>query len=277
MPASTAQRLIWLSVPALLLAFGATTLASDPGRAAVGFTQALVLATVAVEILAWIGSVKARRVFAPDDTGHRTWTLIAVFLAVRIVAELRAITLVFQLVPAWIQDDPDRAFFYRVILRYLFTVSDLILIAALVTMIRAYRSTGLQFAVLRRDWAYMAAVCAFPLAATVFRTNLFKLEYANDPTIATYRLVAVFVGAAIVCLCLVVRRYVVQMGGGALARIWTAVVVAGIARAGSFVVLALLSGAWWLGAGFLEQLLLWIFACHWLLAARHQAQLVGRH
>jgi hypothetical protein len=54
------------------------------------------------------------------------------------------------------------------------------------------------------------------------------------------------------------------------------VVIAGIARDASFLVLALLASWWRPGAGFVEQYLLWIFACCWLLAAVYQQEVLPR-
>jgi hypothetical protein len=64
------------------------------------------------------------------------------------------------------------------------------------------------------------------------------------------------------------------MGGGAVARVSNSVVVAGIARDASFLVLAVVSKFWKPGAEFGEQYLLWIFACCWVLAALYQQEVI---
>jgi hypothetical protein len=91
-----------------------------------------------------------------------------------------------------------------------------------------------------------------------------------------YRLVAVTVGAVIGSLCIVVRRYASQMGGGAVARVWNMVVVAGVARDGSFLALALISSLSKPAATFVEQYLLWAFSCCWLIAALYQSEVFAR-
>jgi hypothetical protein len=149
----------------------------------------------------------------------------------------------------------------------------LLFIAALFTTVRAYKSTGLRFELQRQDYLYVVLLWAIPATTFLFRANLGLTGFTGpDPYIPTYRLVAVFVGAVIASLCVVVRRYAVQMGGGAVARVWNTVVIAGIARDASFLALALLSQVWDPGARFAEQFLLWIFAGCWLLAAIYQQE-----
>jgi hypothetical protein len=54
------------------------------------------------------------------------------------------------------------------------------------------------------------------------------------------------------------------------------VVIAGISRDASFLALALMSSWWRPGASFVEQYLLWIFGCCWLMAAIYQREVLPR-
>jgi hypothetical protein len=234
-------------------------------------------ATVLVEVLVLAQAMAARRMFSASDHGHLTWTLIAAFLVVRLVAEVRLTTLNFSMVPRYTENAPQALFFYIIVLRYLYTLSDLLFIGALITTIRTYKGTALTFELLGRDYFYMVLIWAMPLLTLAFRNNLiYSNQAGTDRNIGTYRLVGVTVGALIASLCLAVRRYALQMGGGAVARVWSAVVTAGIARAASFLALALLSNAWRPGAAFIEQYLLWVFSCCWLIAALYQREVLPR-
>jgi hypothetical protein len=237
-------------------------------------TLGLFGATVVVELLALSQAVSARRLFSRSDPGRLTWTLITAFLIVRLLAEARLTTMNFQLVPKYSDDISAGLFFYLIVLRYLYTASDLLFIGALVTTIRAYKGTGLKFSLLAIDWFYIAILWMMPVVTYLFRENLIYSSVGVDNYIAVYRLVAVTVGALIASLCLVVRRYLLQMGGGAVARVWSAVVTAGIVRAASFLVLALFTSWSKPAAGFAEQYLLWIFASCWLIAALYQRELI---
>jgi hypothetical protein len=255
--------------------FFAAALAQGGAAAGDKFTLWLFGATVAVEIVVLVQAVAARRMFIAKDPGHLTWSLIAAFLVIRLVAEVRLTTINFGWVPRYTESSAPALFFYIVVLRYLYSLSDLFFIAALITTIRTYRSTGLKFEVLRRDYCYMMLVWSMPVVTYLFRDNLvFSNQSGSDLHIGTYRLVTVTVGALIASLCLIVRRYALQMGGGAVARVWNVVVAAGIARGASFLVLALLSNAWRPGAAFIEQYLLWIFSCCWLMAALYQREIL---
>ena len=237
-------------------------------------TLALFGATVLVEFIALFQVIATRRLFSPSDPGHLTWSLILGFLIVRLLAEGRLATMNFHLVEKYSEGMSGRLFFYLIVLRYLYTVSDLLFIAALITTIRAYKSTGLTFRLLGRDYLYIAMLWTMPAITYIFRANLIYSATGVDPYIPTYRITAVSVGAVIASLCLVVRRYVLQMGGGAVARVWSTVVAAGIARDASFLALALLTSWWRVGAGFAEQYLLWIFSGCWLIAALYQQEVL---
>ncbi|HXG91288.1 MAG TPA: hypothetical protein VNN73_02835 [Blastocatellia bacterium] len=265
-----------VSLVAAPIVFAIALALSGPAEAE-HVTLALFAATLVVEALAIGRAVIARRMFSPSDTGYATWTLIVLFLVVRMLVETRLATINFQLVPKYGEGSSSALFFYVVVLRYLYTVSDVLFITALANTIRAYKSTGLKFEMISRDYLYIALVWAIPALTFIFRDNLIYSNTAGtDNYIATFRLVTATVGAFIASLCIVVRRYVSQMGGGAVARVWTMVVIAGIARDGSFLALALLSKWWRPGAGFIEQYLLWIFACCWLIAALYQQEVLPR-
>ncbi|HYP29956.1 MAG TPA: hypothetical protein VE262_24815 [Blastocatellia bacterium] len=267
-----------ISLVALPALFGLAMTIGNPAQGD-SLRQALFAATVVIEVVALWKAFSARRIFSPQDSGHLTWTLILAFLAARLVAELRLVTLTFGMVdiPARLEDASQGMYFYVVVLRYIYTASDLLFVGALATAISGYKSTGLRFEILKRDYVYMGLLWALPVLTFVFRENLdLGGLLKTDNTIAAYRMVAVCVGAMIASLCIVVRRYAIQMGGGAVARVWNTVVIAGTARAASFLVLALISKWWEPGAKFIEQYLLWVFACCWLLAALYQQEILPR-
>src|SRR5262249_61686232 len=105
--------------------------------------KVLFAATVLIEIVALGEALKARKLFSRSDTGYLTWSLTIGFLLVRLVAEARLLTLTFNLfdLPRNVTAASPGAFFYVVWLRYLYTISDVLFIGALVTTIRAYQST----------------------------------------------------------------------------------------------------------------------------------------
>lgn len=234
-------------------------------------------ATVLVELIALTQFVRVRKAFDSSDPGYLTWTLILAFIVVRLVAEARLSTLTFNLVPEYREGASSTIFFYVIVLRYLYTVSDLLFTGALLTTIRTYKSTGLPFKILAIDYVYISALCVLPIITFIFRDNLIQTAIATtDGYIMVYRLIAVSVGAVIASLCIIVRRYALQMGGGAVAKVWNMVVIAGVARNGSFLALALISSWSKSGATFVEQYLLWIFSICWLLAALYQKEVFVR-
>ncbi|HUK88948.1 MAG TPA: hypothetical protein VLZ81_01000, partial [Blastocatellia bacterium] len=263
----------------LILAPIASALAWSAGGANSGnaVLRCFFAATVLVELLALAQAISARKLFSRSDAGYLTWTLIIAFLVVRLIAEARLITLTFDVVkpPSDIRTAASGLFFYVVWLRYLYTVSDVLFVAAIASAIRSYKMTGLTFGLMRRDSIYILLALGVPSVTYLFRSNLGSAGLINlDNYIATYRLVAVLVGGVIAALCLVVRRYASQMGGGAVARVWNAVVAAGIARDASFLTLALISKSLRPAAEFGEQYLLWVFAGCWLLAALYQQEVL---
>lgn len=275
-PARATLILLLASLGLWPLAFG---LASwlGPEHASQWVTRLAFVATLALEGLAFSLSLVVRARFRPGEPNRRIWNLFVAFLAVRLLAQLRLFSLYFGLVPAALEDSPGPYLFYTAGLRYLYTLSDLLFAGTLVLTLRAWRATGLPFATLRRDWLMMLGVCLLPLATYALAGNLTVLspEFQNLEAghLQVFRLVAVSLGSAVACLCLVVRRYALQMGGGALAGAWNAVVVAGIAHAASFLALGLLGRRWNEGAEFLEQLCLWLFAGALLLAVLRQRAL----
>lgn len=232
-----------------------------------------VAATVAIELAALLLALSIRGDFDPGDTGRTTWTLIAGFLGVRLLAEVRLLSFYFDFIPSAIEASPAALEVYTVWLRYLYTAADLLMIAALLATLRSYRSLGLQFGLKSIDWAVIAALATMPLIAFSLRDNMGGFLTGDDPALVTYRLVAVCVGVAVAAMSLGVLRYVTQMGGGSLARIWGAIGVAGFARAGSFVALGVVSEVSMIAADLSEQALLWVFASCWLAAALGQREL----
>lgn len=261
----------------ILPAVFAAMMSMKASAAASALTMTLFAATVMVELFALAQFVRVRRAFAAGDAGYLTWTLIVTFMIVRLVAEGRLLTLTYNLVPEYRDGASSTLYFYIIVLRYLYTASDLLFIGALVNTIRSYKTTGLPFKLMPADYLYIVALCTLPAVTFIFRGNLMQAAIANpDGYMMVYRLVAVSVGAVIASLCIVVRRYASQMGGGAVARVWNMVVIAGVARDGSFLALALISGWSKPAATFVEQYLLWTFACCWLIAALYQNAVFAR-
>lgn len=274
MKSKLALKILVISLVILPIVFAIALLSGgDGGGSAV--TRALFTATVLVEIVALVKVVAARKIFSPSDPMHLTWSLIAAFLTVRLLGEARLLTLTFNLIFTYTQGGPNWLFYYVVGGRYLYTAGDLLFIAALITTIRAYKMTPLQFRLIGRDFFSMAVLWVIPFVTYAYRANLaLGGIITTDHYVVTYRLVAVFVGALIASLCVVIRRYAIQMGGGMVARLWNTVVAAGIARALSFLVLSLMLRWWKIGAQFSEQYFLWIFAGCWLLAAMAQQEVL---
>ncbi len=227
--------------------------------------------TALLEVAALVQATRARLTFAPGDPGRRTWALIAAFLGVRALAELRYVPIFLGLVPGYTEGASSFVYFYVVGLRYLFTLSDVLLIWGLVTAVRTYRGVGLEFHLESKDYVYIAAVCGMAL------TTALVSAVGIDPHLARYRMVGSTLAAVIGALTIVMGRYGQLLGGGALGRVWNAVVWACTARVASFFFATLVSRvAPGPVADFAEQCLLWGFACWWLLAALNQLDLL-RH
>jgi hypothetical protein len=199
---------------------------------------------------------------ALDDPGRRVWLWIGVGLALRLVAELRLATLYLDVVPHFVTDNPWVWAVYFFGLRYLYTVADLALLAALLATRKALLSTGLDFHLRPRD--AMVLVLLPPLPVTVYLLQSVFLSASTDPGLHTFRIISATVGAVVSGVCVVLASPALQMGGGAWAWIWGAAAVAGIARALAFAAAAV--APTFPGAVLVEQALLWTFACGWLLA-----------
>jgi len=247
---------------------------ADTPQAAIAWQRGLFLATLLVQLLALVASASARRGFEPGDPGRTTWSLIVAFLFVRLLAETRLATLYFEVLPDFITASVRLHFVYLSVLRYLYTVGDLLFAVAVVTTIRSFRATGLGFSLRASDWVLMAVVAAMPVTAFVLREDFGIAALRGDTTILAYRLTAITLGAVVAILCIVVYRYVRQMQGGAVSRVWGAMVLAGIARALSFLALAVVAGTSPSTGEVVEQLALWVFACSWWLAALQQRKIL---
>ena len=255
-----ASLVVW---PAIFLA---VLLGRPAGVAPVVFHTAFG-ATVAVEIAALAYAVRLWRGFVPDEPNRRLWALFAGCLALRCLAELRLWSLHLGLV------HPTGVAYavYVVGLRYVFTASDVLFGAGLVVALRTYRATGLPFRLRARDFVLMAAMLALPAAGILVSPKLnawFLPEAGNQ--VRTFRFVQICVNTAVAALCIAVRRFAADLGGGVLARMWTYVWIAGVAHAASFLVFAGLSLWWPPGADLFEQYLLWVYGACWLLATLRQ-------
>lgn len=253
------------SLVALPVAYAAAIVGSSDARnsGARAVVMGLSLAVLLVEMIALAQIVRVRALFSKADAARVTWTLIASFLFVRVLSDLR-------LIASFLNLFPTGGFNFL----YFYTVSDLLFIAALTTTIRLYKGTGLKFEIKPVDYLYIAGAWAMAVATVL---AAYYQGRATDFGSATgYREVAVTVGGVIVSLGLVVRRYVSQMGGGAVARVWNTVVIASVARDASH--LAALLGPLWLPryGFFVDIYLRWIFAVCWVLAATYQMEIIPR-
>jgi hypothetical protein len=258
---------------ALLVAAGAVlgfTVTGGEGPA-----RFLFAATALVEVVAFIGAVRLRRRFDPSESAGLVWLFIALFLGIRLLAEARLATLYLGLADGWQTSAPGLHFFYTAGLRYLYTASDVLFGAALLVMLRTFRQSGLPFEARARDYVYVALLCLLPVGAVLLRHNLTASAMpVASGALQIFRVVATVAGTIVAGLCVIVRRYAVQLAGGLLGQVWSAVVVAGIAHAASFIVFAALSSRWPGVAELGEQLFLWIFAIAWLVALSCQNVLV---
>jgi len=234
----------------------------------------LFLGTLAVELAAVVVALEGRRRLAQGDPARRAWTWIAVALALRLVAELRLATLYLGLVPRdfavehpWLWD----IYFFG--LRYLYTLSDLALLPALLATRRGLQSTGLAFHLRPRD--ALLLVLLPPLPVTVYLLQSALDLGSVDPGLHSFRLISASVAMIVSAVCVVLASPALQMGGGAWAWIWGAAAVAGVARGLSFAAAAV--APTFPSALIVEQALLWTFACGWLLAtALHLRLVAGR-
>lgn len=253
------------SLVALPIAYAAAIAGSSDVRTSNARLVVMVLsiAVLVVEMLALAQIIRVRALFAKADAARLTWTLIASFLLVRVLSDIRLIAGFFNLFSTG-------GFNFL----YFYTVSDLLFIAALMTTIRLYKGTGLKFEIKAVDYLYIAG--AWAMAVATILAAYYQGRATDFASITVYREVAVTVGGVIVSLGLVVRRYVSQMGGGAVARVWNWVVIASVARDASHLA-ALLAPLWLPRYGFFVDIYLrWIFAVCWLLAATYQQEIIPR-
>ena len=111
----------------------------------------LFFATLTVELAVVVVVFLGRRRLIPGDPGRRAWTWIGVALVLRLLAELRLATLYLSVVPDFIAGDPLLLDIYVLGLRYLYALSDLALLPALLAIRRGLQSTGLDFHLRPRD------------------------------------------------------------------------------------------------------------------------------
>lgn len=231
----------------------------------------LFLATVVVELTAVVVAFVGRARLAREDPGRRAWTWIGLGLGLRLLAELRLATLYLDVVPGFITGDDRIWAVYFFGLRYLYTLADLALLTGLLAVRRDLVSTGLDFRLRPRD--AMVLVVLPPLPVTVYLLQSVFLTAPVDPGLHSFRLVSACVGAVVSGVCVVLASLALQMGGGAWAWIWGAAAAAGMARALAFAFAAV--APTWIDAILVEQILLWSFACLWLMATWMHLRLVS--
>jgi hypothetical protein len=231
----------------------------------------LFLATLAVEAAVVVAAFAGRARLAPDEPARRTWMWIGVGFTLRLIAELRLATLYLDIVPEFVTNTPWVWIVYFFGLRYLYTVADLALLAALLATRRALLSTGLDFQLRPRD--ALVLVLLPPLPVTVYLLQSVFLTVSPDPGLHSFRIISAGIGALVSGACVVLASPALQMGGGAWAWIWGTAAAAGIARALAFAAAAV--APTFPVAILIEQALLWTFACGWLLATVLHLRLVS--
>ena len=231
----------------------------------------LFLATLVVELAGVAVAFAGRARLAPGDPGRGIWTWIGVGLLLRLLAELRLASLYLSIVPGFIRDDPLLWDIYFLGLRYLYTASDLALLPALLRARRDLQSTGLDFHLRPRDALLLVVLPPLPVTVYLLQSALFA--GAVDPGIHTFRLVGASIGAIVSGVCVVLASPALQMGGGAWSWIWGAAAAVGVARALAFACAAV--APTFHVALYVEQALLWSFACGWLLATALHLRLVA--
>lgn len=231
----------------------------------------LFAATLAAEVAAVATALAGRRALAPDDPQRATLSAIALGLALRTIAEVRLLLLYVDAVPSAIRESPTLWALFFFGLRYLYTAADVALLVGLGRTLRGLRSTGLGFALRRRD--ALVLVLLVPLPLVVYVLQAVTQVGPVDPNIFVFRVIGSGVGAVVTGVCVALASAALQMGGGAWAWIWGAAAAAGIARALAFVAAA--AGPAVPFAAVIEQSLLWTFACGWLLATLLQRRLVA--
>ncbi|MEL6761393.1 MAG: hypothetical protein AAFP04_13475 [Myxococcota bacterium] len=246
-----------------------------------GVQRALFVLTYIFQLATLVAVFRLRALYAPDEPKRVQWTLFSGFFLLRVIAETRLMTLYFDWIPSAIGDDATLKAIYLDGLRFLYTLSDLLLIAGLAYLWNALAGFGgreerprLRLRVGRGDIPWLALLPALPIAAFALRKQMANHTItadgagAPDPWLQLYRLMAVVLSTVTVGLCAILLGYSRQMGGGAVARIWTCIVAAGIARALSFVALAVFTLLSTGVAVIVEQAFLFYFVWCWWTAVR---------
>ncbi|MEO1483368.1 MAG: hypothetical protein AAFU77_14770 [Myxococcota bacterium] len=264
-----------LTVVILGLGAGALLGHSSPAKTA---QRGLFLVSYFVEIAVLVRSFQLLRQFERGEPKYTQWLFITLFIAFRVLAQTRTCLLYFDLVQPWLTE-PSVAFVYLHLLRLLYTVSDLFLVVALVQTIRTYRATGLPFRVGAREIPVFVLVSLIPIVGVFFLDGLSVRPFNSadagaDRWLMTYRAGAMVISTFVVFMCLVIRRFAQQMGGGAVAAVWLAVAVAGLLRAGAYVVYSALSVSYAYPADLLKQILFFGFAAGWLIATLRESALI---
>lgn len=250
---------VWLA--GVLATAGWAPFVAEPRALKLG----LFVATLALECVVVAAVVRVRGRFDAEDEARRPWSLIALGLGARLVAEVRLATLYFHAVPEFVRARPDLDAFYLQVLRYLYTLGDLLIAGGLVMTLRAFASLGIGLHLRWRGWLTIGALGCLPVLHFFVQRRAWAGVVMEDPGILTFRVVSVVSSALVGGLSLGLWAVSRQMGGGALAWVWGAAATAGLARALGFLVGAWARGDPW--AAVVDQALLWTFACGWLMAA----------
>lgn len=238
-----------------------------------GLKLGLFVATLLLEGVVVAAVVRVRGRFEAADEARRPWTLIGLGLGARLIAEIRLWTLYFEAVPEFVRARPELDAFYLQVLRYLYTLGDLLIAGGLVMTLRAFASLGIGLQLRWRGWLTIAALGCLPLLHFFVQRWAWAGVVMEDPGILTFRLVSVVSSALVGGLSLGLVAVSRQMGGGALAWVWGAAATAGLARALGFLLGAWARGDPWVAV--VDQALLWTFACGWLMAAAVRGEMAA--
>lgn len=273
MSASSALRIFLTSLVLLPAGFAAIYLWGPEWLVPVAY-QYLFGPTVLLEIVILILAIRVRGHFRTAEPARLVWTLVVAYFSLLVLAELRLSLIYLGWETGFTADSPALSVFFYDVLRYLYIGADLLFIGALIVNIRNFKSTGLPFSVQPLDYGYIVLFLAMPFASLLLHEDMaLDTVFGTDRALQIFRIISVSTNTLIACLCIVVRRYSLQMGGGLLAGVWNAIVWAGIASAASYLVLAVLSVHWAEGAEFYEQYFLWIYAGCWILGIFRQREL----
>ncbi|MEO1481760.1 MAG: hypothetical protein AAFU77_06610 [Myxococcota bacterium] len=275
-----------------LLFLAALTLAAPTlgvsEEALVSVQRVLFLLTLVLEAMVVVGAWRVLSSFERGEVKWIQWVLFGAFMAVRFVAELRLLTLYFDLLPEPLRHEGPARFFYIDVLRFTYSISDLLLIVGLVytwdalfgrVLFGRGQGARVPLRLRSRDAPWFLLMPLLPVGALLLRRGLAThtvtavMPESDDPWLQAYRLLAVVLVTISVFLCAVLLSFARQLGTGAVARVWWAIVAAGVGRALSFLVLAAVAP---LSAGtavVLEQLFLLYFAWCWLAAVQYERAL----